>query len=162
MSTNTPPHSDEPAKDASPEEIQADIEATRAELGDTVEQLSGRLDVKAQAKQKAGQYKAHAADAVETTKQQVLGVVTATGAKARELTGGGEENPAADRTRGGITLGSAGLLVSAVIIGLLVWRHHAQARKRPQSLARDVAQQLRSAQQKTPARKTGPRTRSKA
>ncbi|WP_433782666.1 DUF3618 domain-containing protein [Actinomycetospora sp. CA-101289] len=42
----TPP----PGPDATPEELVADIEATRAELGDTVEALSQKLDVKAQAR----------------------------------------------------------------------------------------------------------------
>lgn len=40
-----------PGPDATPEELVADIEATRAELGETVEALSQKLDVKAQARQ---------------------------------------------------------------------------------------------------------------
>jgi hypothetical protein len=39
-----------PGPDATPEELVADIEATRAELGDTVEALSQKFDVKAQAR----------------------------------------------------------------------------------------------------------------
>ncbi len=44
--SHTPPP---PGKDADAAEIQADIERTRAELGSTVEALSEKLDVKAQA-----------------------------------------------------------------------------------------------------------------
>lgn len=46
--SDTPP----PGKDADAAEIQADIERTRADLGSTVEALSGKLDVKAQAQHK--------------------------------------------------------------------------------------------------------------
>ncbi len=148
MSTNATPNSPEPAKDAGPSEIQADIDATRAELGQTVEQLSGHLDVKAQARKKAGEYKAHAAETVDTTKQQVLGLVAATGAKTRELTHSGEADPAADRRRGGITLGSGALLICALVAGILVRRHHANAQKTSLPSQQEIAKQLRLARQK--------------
>ncbi|HET6391657.1 MAG TPA: DUF3618 domain-containing protein [Blastococcus sp.] len=48
--TPTGAHVPPPGSDATPEELVADIEATRAELGDTVEALSRKLDVKAQAR----------------------------------------------------------------------------------------------------------------
>ena len=57
MTTPTGPESPtsargpQPGPDATPEELVADIEATRAELGDTVEALAQKLDVKAQARQ---------------------------------------------------------------------------------------------------------------
>ncbi|GAB3526517.1 DUF3618 domain-containing protein [Arthrobacter monumenti] len=145
MSTNTTPHSPEPGKDANISDIQADIDTTRTELGQTVEQLSERLDVKAQAKRKADAYKARAADAADSTREQVLGVVTATGEKARELTHSGEADPGADRRLGGITLGSAGLLVCALITGVLVWRLRASAHKTSLPSGRDLAKQLRRA-----------------
>jgi|1186.fasta_scaffold357766_2 ElaB/YqjD/DUF883 family membrane-anchored ribosome-binding protein len=40
------------AADRSPEEIRADIERTRAEVGDTVEALAAKTDVKSQAKRR--------------------------------------------------------------------------------------------------------------
>ncbi len=48
--TPTGPRVPPPGPDATPEELIADIEATRAELGDTVEALSQKFDVKAQAR----------------------------------------------------------------------------------------------------------------
>ncbi|GAB3260145.1 DUF3618 domain-containing protein [Arthrobacter pigmenti] len=48
------------AKGAGPEEIKADIERTRAELGQTVEALSSKLDVKAQARRMAADGKVRA------------------------------------------------------------------------------------------------------
>jgi ElaB/YqjD/DUF883 family membrane-anchored ribosome-binding protein len=49
-----------------PEQIQREIERTRAELGDTVEALAHKADVKAQAKQKLDETKA---SVVEKTEQ---------------------------------------------------------------------------------------------
>jgi hypothetical protein len=46
----------------SPEEIRRDIEATRGELGDTVEALAAKADVKAQAKDKADELKQKVSD----------------------------------------------------------------------------------------------------
>lgn len=43
----TDPKPDEKKSSRTPEEIRADIEATRRELGDTVDALSLKLDVKA-------------------------------------------------------------------------------------------------------------------
>ena len=50
----TPP---EPGPDAGVADIQADIERTRKELGDTVGALSEKLDVKERAKEKAAETK---------------------------------------------------------------------------------------------------------
>jgi len=46
------------AEERSPEQIRADIDKTRAELGDTVEALAEKTDVKARAKAKAEEVKA--------------------------------------------------------------------------------------------------------
>ena len=45
-----------------PEELRRDIERTRRELGDTVEQLSHKADVKAQMQAKRDEVKARAAE----------------------------------------------------------------------------------------------------
>ncbi|MCP3427207.1 DUF3618 domain-containing protein [Rothia sp. AR01] len=54
----------EPAADATPAQIEADIAETRAELGETVEQLTASLDVKAQAKHQVDAAKDRAAEQV--------------------------------------------------------------------------------------------------
>ena len=59
--------------DNDPEQIRADIEATREQLGDTVEALTAKTDVKAQAKHK-----------IDETREQV-------GAKADDLLGKARE-----------------------------------------------------------------------
>ncbi|MDD7942032.1 DUF3618 domain-containing protein [Actinomycetospora lutea] len=55
------PRGPRPGPDASAEELVADIEATRAELGDTVDALSQKLDVKAQARDSLDDAKQRAA-----------------------------------------------------------------------------------------------------
>ena len=58
------PPSPEPGPDAGVADIQADIERTRKELGDTVGALSEKLDVKERAKEKVAETKERV---VETT-----------------------------------------------------------------------------------------------
>jgi hypothetical protein len=65
--------STEPGSDAGVEEIQADIERTREQLGETVEALSAKLDVTGRAKQKAAETKEKAKlKAVDTTEKAKL------------------------------------------------------------------------------------------
>jgi ElaB/YqjD/DUF883 family membrane-anchored ribosome-binding protein len=85
------------AEQRSPEEIQADIEQTREELGDTVGELAEKADVKKQAKRKVSQTKAKAAakkdEVVEkataqtgTVKEKATAQKDAATAKVREAT----------------------------------------------------------------------------
>ncbi|WP_375474866.1 DUF3618 domain-containing protein [uncultured Jatrophihabitans sp.] len=62
-STDTPPPTE-------PDAIRADIEATRAELADTVDALTAKLDVKAQASDKAHAAGAAAKEKVATAAHQ--------------------------------------------------------------------------------------------
>jgi ElaB/YqjD/DUF883 family membrane-anchored ribosome-binding protein len=54
-------------KERTPEEIEADIKETREELGDTVEALAAKTDVKARAKDKVSETK-------ETLSEKVSGI----------------------------------------------------------------------------------------
>jgi len=56
----------EPGPEAGIDDIQADIEQTRGELGQTVEALSHKLDVKEQAKEKAAETKERVAEKADT------------------------------------------------------------------------------------------------
>jgi uncharacterized membrane protein YdfJ with MMPL/SSD domain len=64
--TETPP----PAKDASVEEIEADIAATRERLAESVDALADKVNVKARAQEKVDQTKEQAKEKVEQTKEQ--------------------------------------------------------------------------------------------
>lgn len=61
-----PPTGDQAGK-RSKEQIEADIEATRVQLGDTVDQLSHRLDVKSRLKEQVQQGRAQAAHQLQET-----------------------------------------------------------------------------------------------
>ncbi|GAA0512262.1 hypothetical protein Ade02nite_43950 [Paractinoplanes deccanensis] len=69
-----PPAAPKPSID----ELRAEIKATRAELGETVQALAAKADVKARAKDQVEQTKARAKDQVEQTKQRLLGKVRTT------------------------------------------------------------------------------------
>jgi ElaB/YqjD/DUF883 family membrane-anchored ribosome-binding protein len=62
-------NADTTSETKSPEEIRADIEQTREELGDTVEALAEKTDVKAQAKSRI----AAAKDAAQTKREEYVG-----------------------------------------------------------------------------------------
>jgi hypothetical protein len=60
-----------------PGEIREDIEQTREELGETVEALAAKTDVKAQARAKVQETKQRALDTVDTVKDRVGGAKAA-------------------------------------------------------------------------------------
>ncbi|WP_205660655.1 DUF3618 domain-containing protein [Amycolatopsis antarctica] len=66
MTTPSSPDTPRPAKDASADQIEADIERTRAELGHTVDALSEKLDVKSQARNKVDDVKQRATEQART------------------------------------------------------------------------------------------------
>ena len=89
-----------------PEEIRADIEHTRAEVGDTVEALAAKTDVKAQAKAKVEEIKGNVRQRGEVLKSRAQ---TTTPDSAQQ---GGQqvvtkvrENPAPFAIGGAIVLG---------------------------------------------------------
>ena len=65
--------SDPNDKNQTPEQIQADIEAQREQLAETVDQLSAKLDVKSKAQQKAADLKNRATTDTGKPRPEVLG-----------------------------------------------------------------------------------------
>jgi Protein of unknown function (DUF3618) len=88
----------EPGPDAGADEIQADIERTREELGDTVGALSAKLDVKQRTRQKAAE-----------TKERVVG-------SAQNLRQVATQDPNVKMSL------IAVLAIGALAAGLLVWK----------------------------------------
>ncbi|HTX29973.1 MAG TPA: DUF3618 domain-containing protein [Solirubrobacteraceae bacterium] len=100
---------------AQTEELQRDIEQTREELGDTVEALAAKTDVKAQAQRKLEETKASVAD----KKDELLG-------KAREASpesASSAASAAADQARQNpMPLAAAGAFVAGFVFGRLTKR----------------------------------------
>lgn len=123
MATEQPPSqppspdlSGEPGPDASAADIEADIEKTRHELGNTVEALAAKADVKGQAQRKAAEAKARLTDkavqAREVVAEKASAVQTATQEALTDNTGAVKPTvPVA-----------AIVAASLLIVGILAWR----------------------------------------
>jgi ElaB/YqjD/DUF883 family membrane-anchored ribosome-binding protein len=72
--------SDEDTK--SPEELRREIERTRLELGDTVEALGHKTDVKGQAQERIAEVKGQAREKVESIKQRASAATPSTAKEA--------------------------------------------------------------------------------
>jgi chromosome segregation ATPase len=107
------------------EELQANIEQTRQELGDTVEALTAKLDVKSRAKARVNdtklRTKAQLNDVQARAKTQLTDVQArakglTTQARSRATTYDGKPQPA--------VLAGAGAVLASVLLatGLVVWR----------------------------------------
>src|ERR1700741_544067 len=96
----------EPGPDAGIDELKADIEHTREGLGETVEALSAKLDVKERTKQKAIETKDRIAEKTHETKERV---VQAT----QRMRSGNSGKP--------VVPGVAIAVAAAVIVGIVVW-----------------------------------------
>jgi len=99
---------------SAPEQIQADIEQTRQELGETVEALTTKLDVKARAGQRLGAAKEQARQKADVARRKSAEMVTRTKEAATEDKGW---------PRPAVPI-AAGIVV--VTVAAVVWRrrHH--------------------------------------
>jgi len=82
MTTDKPAGADTSAVPDDPEQIRQDIERTREQLGETVEALVAKTDVKARAKERAGQLSQTLKEKTALAKEQT----TARVAQAKEQT----------------------------------------------------------------------------
>jgi ElaB/YqjD/DUF883 family membrane-anchored ribosome-binding protein len=76
----------DPAEEGSPEQIEAEIEQTREELGDTVAELADKADVKKQAKKKVAETKARATAKKDELKEKASAQTEAAKAKVADAT----------------------------------------------------------------------------
>jgi len=126
----------------SPDEIRNDIEHTREGLGDTVEALAAKTDVKAQAHAKIDDVKQQAKSKLDDAKQRVEAAVghgsdgdspaAATAAHAGQST----QSDVADKARAGaqrvqqtavanpVAVAALGGFVGGLIVGRLMCRRH--------------------------------------
>ena len=112
MTTPNDPDLPPPGKDAGVEEIEADIARTREDLGNTVDALTQKFDVKTQAQHKVQDIKERTGEQVHTV--QVRGGEALSHAKATVTDEQGKVKPA-------IPAVGAAVLVAAVL-ALVIWR----------------------------------------
>jgi ElaB/YqjD/DUF883 family membrane-anchored ribosome-binding protein len=96
------------------EELQANIEQTRQELGDTVEALTAKLDVKSRAKARVNDTKLRAKGQLSDVQARAKGLTTQ--ARNKATTDEGKPAPA--------VLAGAGAVLASLLLatGLVVWR----------------------------------------
>lgn len=98
-----------------PEEIEAEIQQTRVDLGDTVEALAGKADVKAQAKDKIAQFR----DTAQHKKDELA-------SKARAATpdsaGAGAQQVASTVQRKPVPFAVAGAFAGGIVVGWILRR----------------------------------------
>jgi ElaB/YqjD/DUF883 family membrane-anchored ribosome-binding protein len=114
--TTPPAPTGEPGPDASVEDIQADIDKTRHELGQTVEALAAKADVKGQVKQKASDTKDRLTEKAVQTRDVVAEKANAAQSATHEVLAGD-----AGSGKPWLPVGAV-IAASIAIIGLVVWR----------------------------------------
>jgi hypothetical protein len=97
---------------ASPEELQAEIEKTREELGDTVEALAEKADVKAQAKARIESAK----DAAQQKKETVSTTIKSATPESAAV---GAQKVATTAKKNPVPLAAGGAFVVGFLIGRL-------------------------------------------
>lgn len=94
------------AQDKSPEELRQDIEATRQELGETVEALAEKTDVKAQTKRRIDSVKGTARQKQEQAKARAKAAAPeSASAGAQQAVDVAKQNPLAVATCGAFAAG---------------------------------------------------------
>src|SRR5829696_3153742 len=103
------------AQERSPEQIQQEIDATRAELGETVEAVAEKVDFKAQARQRADEAKEKASAKAEEVRVKLSEAAPESAgdgvSQVQELA---RENPDAVRI--------GGAFLAGLVVGRALWR----------------------------------------
>jgi ElaB/YqjD/DUF883 family membrane-anchored ribosome-binding protein len=105
----------EQSKDKTPEEVRVDIERTREELGDTVEALAAKTDVKAQAKDRITQVK-------ETAQQKKDEFAARAREAAPDSAGAGADQIVSTVRNRPVPFSAVGAFAAGVLVGRLLSR----------------------------------------
>lgn len=105
-------HSPEPGSDAGTDDLQADIERTREQLGNTVDALTQKLDVKSRAKEGVGEAKDSAAEAVGNARHKISDATSAVAGS--DAVQGVRERPVVPAVVAGVVL--------VAVVAFVVWR----------------------------------------
>ncbi len=117
---------EEPGETRSSEEIRTEIEQTREQLGETVEALAEKTDVKAQARNRIDSAKESITGNVGTARETVAGKADEFAARARESTpesaGAGVQQVTATVQRRPLPFALAGAFAAGLMVGWLLGR----------------------------------------
>src|SRR4029077_14399764 len=117
MSADQTPPSPEAGPDAGIDDIQADIEHTRKELGETIEALSAKADVTGRAKQKAADTKDRVTEKASETKDLVVEKAHAAQSAARDAV-----TDDTGSVKPGVPIAALIAAAAIVAISVAVWR----------------------------------------
>jgi ElaB/YqjD/DUF883 family membrane-anchored ribosome-binding protein len=117
MTTDPTPPSPEPGPDAGIDDIQADIEHTREELGETIEALSAKADVTGRAKQKAADTKDRITEKVYETKDVVIEKAHAAQSAARDAV-----TDDTGSVKPGVPIVALIAAAAVLVVSVVVWR----------------------------------------
>jgi ElaB/YqjD/DUF883 family membrane-anchored ribosome-binding protein len=117
MTADQTPLSPEPGPDAGIDDIQADIEHTRKELGETIEALSAKADVKGRAKKKAADTRDSITEKASETKNVVVEKAHAAQSAARDAV---TDNTGSVKPR--VPIAALIAAVAVLVVSLVVWR----------------------------------------
>src|ERR1051325_2077035 len=103
-----------------PDAIRAEIERTRAEMGDTVDALGYKADVKSRAKDKVSETKDRITGPILGAKDRITGTASDAGGRLSDATpSAGEVKGQAKRAAGVAQENPLGLAVGSIAVGFL-------------------------------------------
>src|SRR6476469_8984896 len=117
MTTDPTPLSPEPGPDAGIDDIQADIEHTRKELGETIGALSAKADVTGRVQQKVAYTKERITEKASETKNVVIEKAHAAQSAARDVV---TDNTGSVKPR--VPIAALIAAVAVLVVSLVVWR----------------------------------------
>ena len=117
MTTDPTPPSPEPGPDAGIDDIQADIEHTRKELGETIGALSAKADVTGRVQHKVTDTKDRITEKASETKNVVVEKAHAARSAARDAV---TDNTGSVKPR--VPIAALIAAVAVLVVSLVVWR----------------------------------------
>jgi ElaB/YqjD/DUF883 family membrane-anchored ribosome-binding protein len=117
MTADQTPLSPEPGPDAGIDDIQADIEHTRKELGETIEALSAKADVKGRMKQKAADTQGRIAEKAHESRDVVVEKAHAAQSAAR-----GAVTDDTGSVKPGVPIATLIAAAAVLVVSVVVWR----------------------------------------